>query len=87
MRILFGAVADDVEVVFGDSVRAVTPQETRGSESNSSAASSREVDLVVGADGQHSGIRELAFGPERKFTHHLGAYLSIFTVDNLLRIV
>ena len=45
---------------------------------------SREVDLVVGADGQHSTIRELAFGPERRFTHHLGAYLSIFTVDNLL---
>ena len=46
----------------------------------------REVDLVIGADGQHSAMRELAFGPERRFTHHLGAYLSIYTVDNLLEL-
>ena len=39
---------------------------------------------MVGADGQHSAIREMAFGPEHRYTHHLGAYLSIFTVDNLL---
>jgi 2-polyprenyl-6-methoxyphenol hydroxylase-like FAD-dependent oxidoreductase len=44
----------------------------------------REVDLVVGADGQRSAIRELTMGPERGLTHHLGAYLAIYTVDNLL---
>ena len=83
VRILFGAIADDSEVVFGDSVRAVLPQGARiGVEFERGA--SREVDVVVGADGQHSALRELVFGPERDFTHHLGAYLSIYTVDNLL---
>lgn len=83
VRILFGAIADDSEVVFGDTVRAVRPQGARiGVEFERGA--SREVDVVVGADGQHSALRELVFGPEREFTHHLGAYLSIYTVDNLL---
>ncbi len=83
VRILYTAVADDVEVRFGDSVRALVPDDARvGVEFEHGAP--REVDLVVGADGQHSSIRELAFGPEHRFTHHLGAYLSIFTVDNLL---
>lgn len=83
VRILFGAIADDTEVVFGDTVRAVFPQGERiGVEFERGA--SREVDVVVGADGQHSALRELVFGPEREFTHHLGAHLSIYTVDNLL---
>ncbi len=84
VRILFGAVADDVEVAFGDSVRTLTAQDDGRVGVEFERGASREVDLVVGADGQHSSIRELAFGPEHRFTHHLGAYLSIFTVDNLL---
>jgi 2-polyprenyl-6-methoxyphenol hydroxylase-like FAD-dependent oxidoreductase len=43
-----------------------------------------DVDLVIGADGHHSGIRELVFGPESQFMHHLGAYLSIYTINNVL---
>jgi 2-polyprenyl-6-methoxyphenol hydroxylase-like FAD-dependent oxidoreductase len=83
VRILFGAVTDDVEVVFGDAVRALTQADGRvGVEFEHGAP--REVDVVVGADGQHSATRELVFGPERQFTRHLGAYLSIYTVDNLL---
>lgn len=83
VRILFSAIADDTEVVFGDTVRAVLPQGERiGVEFERGA--SMEVDVVVGADGQHSALRELVFGPEREFTHHLGAHLSIYTVDNLL---
>ena len=83
VRILFDAVTDDVETVFGDSVRALTEANVRvGVEFE--RGTPREVDLVVGTDGQHSGIRALTMGPERGLTHHLGAYLSIYTVDNLL---
>lgn len=85
VRILFDAVCDDVEVVFGDSVRALTTQGTRVAVEFERGAP-REVDLVVGADGQHSTIRELILGAERGLTHHLGAYLSIYTVDNLLEL-
>ena len=84
VRILFDAVADDVEVVFGDSCVQCFRRTVRGSAVEFEHGAPREVDVVVGADGQHSALRELAFGPERRFTHHLGAYLSIYTVDNVL---
>jgi 2-polyprenyl-6-methoxyphenol hydroxylase-like FAD-dependent oxidoreductase len=84
VRILFGAVRDDVEVIFGDSVRTLTPQGTARMAVEFERGEPREVDLVIGADGHHSSIRGLTFGPESEFMHHLGAYLSIYTVDNVL---
>jgi 2-polyprenyl-6-methoxyphenol hydroxylase-like FAD-dependent oxidoreductase len=33
-------------------------------------------DLVVGADGIHSAVRRLAFGPETDFVEHLGMYVA-----------
>ncbi|MEV6633169.1 hypothetical protein AB0M54_20715 [Actinoplanes sp. NPDC051470] len=43
-----------------------------------------EADLVVGADGLHSGVRGLAFGPERDYRHFLGAYLAVYTLPDVL---
>jgi 2-polyprenyl-6-methoxyphenol hydroxylase-like FAD-dependent oxidoreductase len=34
--------------------------------------------LVIGADGVHSRVRELAFGPERDFARFLGLYVAAF---------
>jgi 2-polyprenyl-6-methoxyphenol hydroxylase-like FAD-dependent oxidoreductase len=36
----------------------------------------RRFDLVVGADGIHSAVRRLAFGPETDFVKHLGMYVA-----------
>jgi 2-polyprenyl-6-methoxyphenol hydroxylase-like FAD-dependent oxidoreductase len=36
----------------------------------------RRFDLVVGADGIHSGVRRLAFGAEANFIKHLGMYVA-----------
>ena len=36
----------------------------------------------MGADGLHSNVRSLAFGPESPFIRHLGLYLAIFTTPN-----
>lgn len=33
-------------------------------------------DVVVGADGLHSAVRRLAFGPEDAFVHRLGIYIA-----------
>ncbi len=83
--ILLDAVTDDVEQVFGDAIRAVTQGETSvGVEFDHGPT--REFDLVVGTDGQHSALRELAFGPENDYIRHLGAYLCIYTIDNLLNL-
>ena len=37
-------------------------------------------DLVVGADGLHSQVRSLAFGPESQFERDLGFYVAAFAV-------
>lgn len=49
-------------------------------------AAPRTFDLVAGADGLHSTVRALAFGPESQFIRHLGLYLSVFTVLNQMRL-
>ncbi|WP_433370069.1 FAD-dependent monooxygenase [Streptosporangium sp. CA-115845] len=74
---------DDVEYLFGDSITSLT-QDERGVRVTFERADARSFDLVVGADGLHSNVRRLAFGPEREFVHHLGTYLSIFSMENYL---
>ncbi|OSC37118.1 FAD-dependent monooxygenase [Mycobacterium decipiens] len=39
-------------------------------------------DLVVGADGPHSTVRRLVFGPEEKFVRPLGGYHAWFTAPD-----
>ncbi len=46
----------------------------------------RTFDLVVGADGLHSTVRRLAFGPESRFISHLDNYLGVFTAPNFLNL-
>ena len=46
----------------------------------------RRFDLVVGADGLHSGVRALAFGPEEDYLRRFDAYISISTVPNTLEL-
>jgi 2-polyprenyl-6-methoxyphenol hydroxylase-like FAD-dependent oxidoreductase len=38
--------------------------------------------VLVGADGVHSRVRELAFGPEDSFSRFLGYYSAAFIVDD-----
>ncbi|MEV6873628.1 FAD-dependent monooxygenase [Amycolatopsis sp. NPDC051128] len=75
--------ASDVEYVFGDSITALT-EEAHGVRVEFEHGGFRTFDLVIGADGLHSVVRRLAFGPEEEFTRHLGQYLAIFPAPNFL---
>jgi 2-polyprenyl-6-methoxyphenol hydroxylase-like FAD-dependent oxidoreductase len=82
VNVLHGATRDDVEYMFGDAVTGLTDSEG-GVEVTFAHGPPRRFDLVVGADGLHSGIRRLVFGnvPE----HFLGGYLGVFTVPYEIR--
>lgn len=75
--ILFKAIDDRVETIWGDSVVALDdgPQAVRVTFERAPA---REFDLVVGADGLHSKIRELTFGPEGQFEFFLRYVVGAF---------
>lgn len=80
IRILHEAVGDDVEYVFGDSV-ATLDDDVDGVAVTFAGGRSDRFDLVVAADGVHSTVRRLAFGPEQRFVRHLGLHVAVATVD------
>jgi 2-polyprenyl-6-methoxyphenol hydroxylase-like FAD-dependent oxidoreductase len=61
--------------VFGDSVTALS-QDAAGVDVTFATGAARRFDLVVGADGLHSGVRRLVFGPASDFVRHLGMYVA-----------
>jgi 2-polyprenyl-6-methoxyphenol hydroxylase-like FAD-dependent oxidoreductase len=78
-RILHEAVRDDVEHVFDDEIVALDDGPD-GVDVTFAHAAPRRFDLVIGADGMHSGVRRLVFGDESRFRHDLGGYLAAFTL-------
>lgn len=73
--ILAGAGREHAEFRYDDSVLALH-DDGRGVDVTFERAAPRRFDLVVGADGLHSRVRRLAFGPESRFTTHLGLYIA-----------
>lgn len=80
-QILHEAVADDVDHVFGDSI-ATLHEDRSGVDVTFDSGREERFGLVIGADGLHSNVRNLAFGPEELFRSHLGGYLAVFSVPN-----
>jgi 2-polyprenyl-6-methoxyphenol hydroxylase-like FAD-dependent oxidoreductase len=82
-RVLFESTLEGTEYVFGDSITAIT-EDTDGVHVTFERGAPRTFDLVIGADGLHSRVRALAFGPEEAYLKHLGLYCAIFTTPNIL---
>src|SRR5207247_1147509 len=74
-RILCAAARDDAEFVYDDTVTRLN-QDPGGVDVTFERGPGRRFDLVVGADGLHSAVRRLAFGPDRDFMRHLGVYVA-----------
>ena len=76
-RLLFEKLNGQVESIFGDTIVALEEandciriQFEHGGE--------RRFDLAIGADGLHSRVRTLVFGPQSKFEKHLGYAVAAF---------
>lgn len=69
----------EVRARFGQSIVAIEERE-RNVRVRLSDDSEDEFDLVVGADGLHSQVRSLAFGPEAQFEHPLGCCVAGFAL-------
>jgi 2-polyprenyl-6-methoxyphenol hydroxylase-like FAD-dependent oxidoreductase len=79
-HLLYERTRDDVEYLFEDSITALD-QDADGVHATFRTAPPRTVDLVIGADGLHSTVRGLAFGPENGFRHDLGFAFAGFSLD------
>ncbi|MFG2330842.1 FAD-dependent monooxygenase [Streptomyces sp. NPDC048604] len=71
------------EYVFGDSVTGLD-QTADAVHVTFRHGPPRTFDLVIGADGLHSQVRRLAFGPEEDYVSHLGHYAATWTLPNHL---
>jgi 2-polyprenyl-6-methoxyphenol hydroxylase-like FAD-dependent oxidoreductase len=83
LQMMFDAVSQDVEFIFGDTVVSVTDEADRVDVAFRHAEPG-SFDLVMGCDGIHSTVRKLCFGDESQFLRFLGAYFSITIVDGSL---
>lgn len=74
---IYRSVEGKVETLFGDSIAGITDEGDRVRVSFDQAPP-READLVIGADGLHSRVRSLVFGPETEFEVPLGYHVAAF---------
>ena len=86
-RVLYQAVGKgvgSVDYLFDDAIASLT-QDASGVDVTFHTAAARRFDLVIGADGLHSGVRALAFGPEEQFMRPVGDwYIAVFGMPNFL---
>ncbi|MEJ3651801.1 FAD-dependent monooxygenase [Actinomycetes bacterium KLBMP 9759] len=76
--VVYEATLPDVEYLFGDTVTALD-EDVDGITATFENAPARRFALVIGADGLHSAVRKLAFGPESEYVRPLGCYTAWFT--------
>ncbi len=84
VRILADALPDTAAICFGDSIQALTDSGDGVGVRFASGRTGR-YDLVLGADGQHSAVRRLVFGPEEDHLRHLGVYIALAALPDEAR--
>jgi 2-polyprenyl-6-methoxyphenol hydroxylase-like FAD-dependent oxidoreductase len=83
VELLYEATRPATEYLFDDSIAGLE-DDGASVAVTFERAGARTFDLVIGADGLHSNVRRLVFGPEQQFVKRLGTHAAIFTVPNLL---
>ena len=80
-QVIYDDTRDGVEYVFGDRIAEIS-QDADGVDVVFAGGDRRRFDLVVGADGLHSALRAMVFGPRERFVRHLGLVLAFYSVPN-----
>ena len=75
-NILHNHLGPSVDLQFEQSIAELAADE-RGVDVRFASGARDRYDLVVGADGMHSAVRRLTFGPEHRFLRHLGFYVAL----------
>ncbi|MFJ7206987.1 FAD-dependent monooxygenase [Streptomyces sp. NPDC098789] len=85
-RLLYEATAADTEYLFDDTVTGIDQGPGGAGDGDGDGvtvtferAAPRRFALVIGADGPHSVVRALAFGPERDFVRPIDVHTAWFT--------
>jgi 2-polyprenyl-6-methoxyphenol hydroxylase-like FAD-dependent oxidoreductase len=76
---IFDSLEGRVELMLDDEVRGLDDDGARVRVAFESRPS-RDFDLVVGADGLHSQVRRLAFGPDDRFERYQDIVVAVFDV-------
>ncbi len=79
--VLYQTTKDSVEYRFNTRISALS-QDDDGVDVTLADGAKLRADLVVGADGPHSAVRGMVFGPEDEFVSPLGGYNAWFTAPD-----
>ena len=78
---IYDAVEKDAEIRFDTSIESVS-QSAEAVSVTFEGGQSETFDLLIGADGIHSNVRTLVFGPESDFAHYMGYYMACYFVPD-----
>jgi len=79
--VLYNATKATTEYRFGNRISELE-QDADGVTVKLADGSAERVDLVVGADGPHSAVRRMVFGPEEQFIKPMGGYNAWFSAPD-----
>ncbi len=79
-KVIYNSLDKETEIIFGDTISKIEQDEENVTVTFKSGLS-RSFDLLVGADGLHSNVRNLIFGDELQFEKYYGYYTSSFTIN------
>jgi 2-polyprenyl-6-methoxyphenol hydroxylase-like FAD-dependent oxidoreductase len=78
--VIYDALDSAAELILDDTVQALVDDGERV-RVRFESGQARDFDLVVGADGLHSRVRRLAFGPDQAYEKYLGIVVAAFEAE------
>jgi len=74
---IYRSIEGDIDTIFGNSIVGIR-QDADCAQVTFAHGVPRAFDLVIGADGLHSVVRSVVFGPQENFESYLGYYAASF---------